>query len=94
VIVIEAKYRGRNLVNHETQLERYTSEMLSGIGVLTDGMEWRLYNLRRCGEFSSKFIGGVQVIDGQILEPGKDRTASIRGLAQYLNEWLDKDRWW
>ncbi len=94
VIVIEAKYRGRNLVNHESQLEGYTCQMLSGIGVLTDGMEWRLYNLRRRGDFSAKLIGIAHIVNGNITERGNERSATIRELAQYLNEWLDKDRWW
>lgn len=94
VIVIEAKYRGRNLANHESQLEGYTSQMLSGIGVLTNGLEWRLYNLRRRGEFSTKFVGAAHIVCGTITEPGCERSANVRELAQYLNEWLDKDRWW
>ena len=95
VIVIEAKYRGRNLGNHEAQLERYTSEMKSGLGVLTDGMVWRLYNLRRRGEtFSDKYEATVDISKGKIYENGKYRGANVRQLAWTLNLYLDKDKWW
>jgi len=94
VIVIEAKKLGTNLESWETQLERYTPDMKSGIGVLTDGAIWRLYNLRRRGEFATKQIVTVNIREGTISENGDTRKARARELAQTLNEWLDKDRWW
>ena len=93
-IVIEAKYRGRNLANHEAQLERYTAKMLSGIGVLTDGVNWRIYNLRKRGNFSERHVVTLDVVAGRIKDVAGERSANMREMAQCLNSWLDKDRWW
>ncbi len=94
VIVIEAKYRGRNLANHEAQLEGYTAHLRSGIGVLTDGVSWRIYNLRKRGNFSERHATTFEVVDGTIMDVAGERSANMREMAQCLNSWLDKDRWW
>ena len=85
VVVIEAKRVGTDLASWEEQLERYTPDMKSGIGVLTDGVIWQLYNLRKRGEFATKHVAEVDIREGY---------GSIRESARTLNEWLDKDRWW
>ena len=57
-IAVEAKslwghWHG-SLVEHESQLEYYVTAsppMREGLGVLTDGAEWRIYDVRRiCGQ--------------------------------------------
>lgn len=95
VVVIEAKRVRSDLASWETQLERYTFGMRSGIGVLTDGVIWHLYNLRKRGEFASKRVVTVNIREATICgENGISRKARIREVAQTLNAWLDKDRWW
>jgi hypothetical protein len=94
VIVIEAKYRGRNLANHEAQLEGYTEHLRSGIGVLTDGIVWRIYNLRRRGEFGDRRVVTVDIGKGTITQGKDSETTTVRELSRCLNEWLDKDQWW
>ena len=94
VIVIEAKRVGTNLDGWETQLKQYTTDMRSGMGVLTDGVIWRLYNLRKRGEFPTKQAVTVDIPEGTICENGDTSKVSARELAQTLNEWLDKDWWW
>ena len=95
VVVIEAKRVGTDLASWEAQLERYTPDMRSGMGVLTDGVIWRLYNLRKRGEFAAKRVMTVNIREGTICGEGMDSgKASIRKLAQTMNGWLDKDRWW
>jgi len=95
VVVIEAKKCGTDLGKWEAQLERYTSDIKSGIGVLTDGVIWQLYNLRKRGEFATKRVVTVDIRAGAISgENGDTCKARIRELAQTLNCWLDKDKWW
>ena len=94
VVVIEAKKLGTDLEIWEPQLERYTPDMKSGIGVLTDGVIWRLYNLRKRGEFTTKQVVAVNIREGTICKNGDTRKKPARKLAQTLNAWLDKDRWW
>jgi hypothetical protein len=94
VIVIEAKYHGRNLINHEAQLEGYTEPLRSGLGVLTDGIIWRIYNLRKRGEIHDRHVVTVDVGRRTISGETNDDTASVRELARCLNKWLDKDKWW
>ena len=93
-IVIEAKYRGRNLANHEAQLEGYVDGMLSGVGVLTDGIAWRIYNLRKRGDFAGKHEVTVDVVAGTISGRASERKTNMREMAQCLDSWLDKDKWW
>lgn len=95
VVVIEAKKCGTDLGKWEAQLQRYVSDLNSGMGVLTDGVIWHLYNLRKRGEFASKRVVTVNIREGTICgENGTSRKARIREMAQTLNAWLDKDRWW
>ena len=94
VVVIEAKYQGRELANHESQLNRYTEKLRSGMGVLTDGPVWRLYNLRKRGEFNQKHDMTIDICNRTISTVARSGTASVRELAVRLNGFLDKDKWW
>lgn len=89
VIAIEAKSlwgHGRSsLAEHESQLEYYITAsppMEKGLGVLTNGGEWRVYDISKSGELKDKLMAVVDVTEG-----------SIEDAAWTLNEWLANERW-
>ncbi len=83
VILIEAKRLDKSSANFEGQLAKYARGMKKGVGVLTDGMEWHLYDLEMRGRFPSKYIDSVDVSED-----------SPRSAAQFLNKWLSRRNWW
>ncbi len=90
IVAIEAKslwgYGRYLLQEHESQLEYYvTAEppMERGLAVLTNGAEWRIYDVAKPGEFSKKLVAAVDITQGS-----GDIAASE------LHHWLRKERWW
>ena len=57
--------------------------MSDGVGVLTDGELWHLYDLSKRGRFESKFVDTVDIYE--------DNT---RNAAQILNRMLSRRAWW
>ena len=83
VILIEAKRLDKNSANFERQLAKYARGMSDGVGVLTDGELWHLYDLSKRGRFESKFVDTVDIYE--------DNT---RNAAQILNRMLSRRAWW
>lgn len=83
VILIEAKRLDKNSANFERQLAKYVRGMSDGVGVLTDGELWHLYDLSKRGRFESKFVDTVDIYE--------DNT---RNAAQILNRMLSRRAWW
>lgn len=83
VILIEAKRLDKNSANFERQLAKYVRGMSAGVGVLTDGELWHLYDLSKRGRFESKFVNSVDIYE--------DNT---RQAAQILNKRLSRRIWW
>ena len=85
VIVIEAKQMYNRLATEreEEQLAGYAEGLLSGVAVLTNGIDWYIYNLRMRGSFSDKLVGEVNLLEGDIPEA-----------ALTLRKWLDVGQWW
>lgn len=85
VVVIEAKRMGNSLMSEkeEEQLAGYADGLLSGVAVLTNGIDWYIYNLRVRGHFSDKLVGEVNLLE-----------CHIRHGAQILHKWLHVNHWW
>ncbi len=88
-IAVEAKSLwgyGRDLLQeHESQLECYVTaqpRMNRGLAVLTNGAEWRIYDVAKSGEFARKRVAVVDITAG-----------NVEDAARTLNEWLSTDRW-
>ena len=84
-IIIEAKALDaeEDLDDGESQLSRYVRaapRMNQGLGVLTDGKEWRLFDVSIRGGFSTKLVATVGIDDSDS--------------AEVLHDWLRKERWW
>ena len=57
--------------------------MKEGIGVLTDGQLWQLYDFGARGKFENKYVATVDIYsDG------------IQRSARKLNDLLGKRKWW
>jgi len=88
VILIEAKGWYKDSGAHEWQLEGYIEKTRNNgerpsVGVLTDGWNWHLYDLKKRGAFENKFTETVDIYDG-----------GIWSSARTLNRELRKQRWW
>ena len=85
VVVIEAKRMDNSLTTEkeEEQLAGYVGGLLSGVAVLTNGIDWYIYNLRMRGRFSDKLVGEVNLLK-----------CHIRKGAKILHEWLNVSNWW
>ena len=86
VVLIEAKPIKDALSNKDvTQIAWYArnAQIRNGVAVLTNGIEWRLYNLDKRGSFETKLVDSVN-----LLEDAPERVAT------FLFEWLSKNRWW
>lgn len=84
VVVIEAKHLRHNLTSgDEEQLAGYVEGLPSGYAVLTNGDVWRVYNLRKRGDFADKSVCEVSVVSD-----------AIQATARTLHEWLGVHRWW
>ena len=83
-VLVEAKALGKIAQSSVKQLSRYSLGMRDGIGVLTDGRIWSLYDLAKRGSFQSKIICEELDIVG----------TNRRRAAVFLDEWLSKDNWW
>ena len=84
-IIIESKAVGRDLDDSLDQLQHYVEsdpKMTMGVAVLTNGVEWRLYDVKGRGSLAGKFIETVDIIDG-----------NQREAARILNDWLNRSRW-
>lgn len=90
IIAVEAKslwghWHG-SLAEHESQLEYYVTAspaMQQGLGVLTNGAEWHIYDVAKPGEFAEKLVAKVDITE----EGSED-------VARELYQWLSKERWW
>ena len=83
VILIEAKRLDKNSADFERQLAKYALGMKEGIGVLTDGRLWHLYDFGARGKFENKYVATVDIYsDG------------IQSSARKLNGLLSKAEWW
>ena len=85
VVVIEAKRMdyGLKADRGQEQLSAYAEELFSGVAVLTNGIDWYIYNLRKGGSFSDKLDGEVDLLK-----------CNLREGAQILHQSLDVKRWW
>ena len=85
VVLIEAKKPEEALNRHREQLAWYArrAQMNAGVGVLTNGLQWRFYNLDKTGRFDTKL---EEEID--IFENPPEKAAAV------LHLWLDKGKWW
>ena len=84
-IIIESKTVGSDLDDALDQLQRYVEaepEMKTGAAVLTNGVEWWLYDVKGRRNFDRKHIAKVDIING-----------NQREAARILNEWLNRGRW-
>ncbi len=68
---------------YEVQLRDYARGFNRGIGVLTDGESWNLYDLEKTGRIDRKRFAYVDVDEG-----------NLRDAARTLHQWLRKERWW
>ena len=90
VIAVEAKslwghWHG-SLAEHESQLEYYVTAspaMQQGLGLLTNGAEWHIYDVAKRGAFAEKLVAKVDITEG-----------GSEDAARELYQWLSKDRWW
>ena len=83
VILIEAKRLDTDVSEVEWQLAKYGRGMRKGVGVLTDGQMWHLYDFGVRGKFEDKHIATVDIYsDG------------IQPSARKLNDLLSKAKWW
>lgn len=83
VILIEAKRLDKDAGTFEDQLAKYGRGMPGGIGVLTDGQLWYLYDFGKKGRFSNKHMVTVDIIND-----------GVRTAAKQLNDLLSKRKWW
>ena len=84
VVVIEAKSLNRALSTaDQEQLAGYIDGLPSGYAVLTNGDVWRVYNLRKHGDFSDKSVCEVSVLSD-----------AIQSTARTLHDCLGAHRWW
>ena len=89
VIAVEAKslwgYGRDSLQEHEGQLEYYVTaqpRMKRGLAVLTNGAEWRIYDVAKPGEFAEKLAAAADITLG-----------NVEDAARTLNEWMASERW-
>ena len=67
-VIIEAKKLHTSLDQWVHKLRDYAAfapRMSSGIGVLTNGGQWWIYNLALRDEFSKKLVGRIDVLDDE-----------------------------
>ena len=82
VVIIESKAYPGILDEVVTQLQSYVEAepvMGNGVGVITDGGEWWIYDISKEGDFAGKLAVKVDI-----------RTGSRRASAQVLHEWLSR----
>ena len=86
VAIIEAKALHLSLTDEFVdKLEQYTKEeprMTEGVAVLTNGGEWRLYEVEGRRKFANKLIAEIDIIQGNRLEA-----------ARTLEECLGRRQW-
>ena len=84
VVVIEAKHLNLALgTADQDQLAGYVDGLPSGYAVLTNGDVWRVYNLRKRGDFADKSVCEVSVFSD-----------AIQATARTLHDCLGAHRWW
>ena len=83
VILVEAKRLDKDSAEFEGQLAKYSLGIREGVGVLTDGEIWHLYDLRKRGRFEDKYVYSIDIADDAAPQ-----------CALRLNRWLRKERWW
>lgn len=82
IIVIEAKKLDEELGKGESQLNGYvraSPRMSQGVGVLTNGKEWRLYTVGPRGDLTP--VAAIDICESA-------------NAAAVLHDWLRKERWW
>lgn len=87
-VLVEAKTWGKSLDTHVRQLGKYANQldgyargMAKGVACITDGWEWRIYDLSQRGRFVKKQVEEINIRED-------------RSPAHWLNHWLRKSRWW
>jgi predicted type IV restriction endonuclease len=84
VVVIEAKRFDLALgTADQEQLAGYIDGLPSGYAVLTNGDVWRVYNLRKHGDFPDKSVCEVSILSD-----------AIQTTARTLHELLGAHKWW
>lgn len=88
VILIEAKDLCRDPGRHGRQLADYLGEFHArgespGVGVLTNGRYWNLYDLKSSGAAVNRRNQSIDVCEGDAGDRGRE-----------LNQELGKRRWW
>ena len=69
----------------EDQLNTYSVKLSlqSGYGALTNGNEWRIYDLSKRGEFSDMIVANVRVLN----DPVEDCAATLSLLSRHNPQW-------
>ena len=88
VILIEAKDLRRDAKEHAPQLACYLGKIHArgespSVGVLTDGRNWYLYDLKQPGSLESAPTESIDICEGD-----------ANGSAWRLLHWLDNAKWW
>lgn len=68
-VIIESKALRTELDDGVSQLRSYAStspRMQEGFAVLTNGNEWRIYDVSRSGRFAKKEVGRVHILTGDV----------------------------
>ena len=81
-VIIESKALRAELDGGVSQLRSYASaspRMYEGFAVLTNGNEWRIYDVSRSGRFAKKEVERVDIL-----------TDDVRGSARVLNRLLGR----
>ena len=85
VIVIESKAMDNRLTagREEEQLAGYAGGLGSGVGVLTNGTNWYIYNLRMRRDFADKLVDEVNLLECRVTEG-----------ARTLHRHINAAQWW
>lgn len=83
VILVEAKRLDKNSADFEGQLSKYSRGIKQGVGILTDGEVWHIYDLSKRGKFERKYVASVDICED-----------NVQQAAQTLTKWLDNSQWW
>lgn len=89
IIAVEAKSlwgRGPFSDDQIEQLEYYvmvSPAMEQGLGVLTNGADWWVYDITKPDVFADKRVAAVDITEGDLEDAARE-----------LHKWLDRERWW
>lgn len=85
VIVVEAKAMDNPLTDEkvEEQLAGYAEGLGSGVAVLTNGINWYIYNLGMRRDFADKLVDEINLLECSITEG-----------ARILHSRMEAGQWW